>query len=43
MVVVRVDKPNLVGRLVGQVMKASKGKANPQAVNGLLKQKIGLE
>ncbi|XYK81643.1 MAG: Asp-tRNA(Asn)/Glu-tRNA(Gln) amidotransferase subunit GatB [Labrenzia sp.] len=37
------DKPNLVGWFVGQVMKASKGKANPQAVNDLLKQKIGLE
>ncbi|MES0879538.1 Asp-tRNA(Asn)/Glu-tRNA(Gln) amidotransferase subunit GatB [Roseibium sp. SCP14] len=37
------EKPNLVGWFVGQVMKASKGKANPQAVNELLKQKIGLE
>ena len=37
------DKPNLVGWFVGQVMKASKGKANPQAVNDLLKQKIGLD
>lgn len=37
------DKPNLVGWFVGQVMKASRGKANPQAVNDLLKQKIGLE
>ncbi|WP_421982297.1 Asp-tRNA(Asn)/Glu-tRNA(Gln) amidotransferase subunit GatB [Roseibium sp.] len=37
------EKPNLVGWFVGQVMKASKGKANPQAVNDLLKQKIGLE
>ena len=36
------EKPNLVGWFVGQVMKASKGKANPQAVNELLKQKIGL-
>ncbi|WP_150526223.1 Asp-tRNA(Asn)/Glu-tRNA(Gln) amidotransferase subunit GatB [Roseibium sediminis] len=37
------EKPNLVGWFVGQIMKASKGKANPQAVNDLLKQKIGLE
>ncbi|WP_040617500.1 Asp-tRNA(Asn)/Glu-tRNA(Gln) amidotransferase subunit GatB [Roseibium sp. TrichSKD4] len=37
------EKPNLVGWFVGQVMKASKGKANPQAVNDLLKQKIGVE
>ncbi|MEM8702764.1 MAG: Asp-tRNA(Asn)/Glu-tRNA(Gln) amidotransferase subunit GatB [Pseudomonadota bacterium] len=37
------EKPNLVGWFVGQVMKASRGKANPQAVNDLLKQKIGLE
>ncbi len=36
-------KPNLVGWFVGQVMKASKGKANPQAVNDLLKSKIGVE
>lgn len=37
------DKPGLLGWFVGQVMKQSKGKANPQAVNDLLKQKIGLE
>ncbi len=37
------EKPNLVGWFVGQVMKASKGKANSQAVNDLLKQKIGLD
>ncbi|MBO6756131.1 MAG: Asp-tRNA(Asn)/Glu-tRNA(Gln) amidotransferase subunit GatB [Roseibium sp.] len=36
-------KPGLLGWFVGQVMKASKGKANPQAVNDLLKAKIGLE
>lgn len=36
------EKPNLVGWFVGQVMKASRGKANPQAVNDLLKKKIGL-
>jgi aspartyl-tRNA(Asn)/glutamyl-tRNA(Gln) amidotransferase subunit B len=32
----------LVGWFVGQVMKASGGKANPQAVNELLRQKLGL-
>src|SRR5262249_46325653 len=32
----------LIGWFVGQVMKASGGKANPQAVNELLKKKLGL-
>jgi aspartyl-tRNA(Asn)/glutamyl-tRNA(Gln) amidotransferase subunit B len=35
-------KPALVGWFVGQVMKASGGKANPQAVNDLLKRKLGI-
>lgn len=35
-------KPALVGWFVGQVMKSSGGKANPQAVNDLLKAKLGL-
>ncbi|MCC6777654.1 MAG: Asp-tRNA(Asn)/Glu-tRNA(Gln) amidotransferase subunit GatB [Hyphomicrobiales bacterium] len=35
-------KPALVGWFVGQVMKASGGKANPQAVNELLRTKLGL-
>jgi aspartyl-tRNA(Asn)/glutamyl-tRNA(Gln) amidotransferase subunit B len=35
-------KPALIGWFVGQVMKASGGKANPQAVNDLLKTKLGL-
>ncbi len=35
-------KPALVGWFVGQVMRASGGKANPQAVNDLLKSKLGL-
>jgi len=30
-----------IGALVGQVMKASRGKANPQAVNKLLAEKLG--
>ena len=34
--------PKLLGWFVGQVMKASGGKANPQAVNDLLKHKLGL-
>jgi len=35
-------KPQAIGWFVGQVMKASGGKANPQAVNALLKQKLGI-
>src|SRR3979490_2440485 len=35
-------KPQLVGWFVGQVMKSSGGKANPQSVNDLLKSKLGL-
>jgi aspartyl-tRNA(Asn)/glutamyl-tRNA(Gln) amidotransferase subunit B len=34
--------PKAIGWFVGQVMKASGGKANPQAVNDLLKKKIGI-
>jgi aspartyl-tRNA(Asn)/glutamyl-tRNA(Gln) amidotransferase subunit B len=34
--------PKAIGWFVGQVMKASSGKANPQAVNDLLKKKIGI-
>ena len=37
------SKPALLGWFVGQVMKASGGKANPQAVNTLLKARLGLE
>ncbi len=36
-------KPAMLGWFVGQVMKASGGKANPQAVNALLKAKLGIE
>jgi len=36
-------KPSMLGWFVGQVMKASGGKANPQAVNALLKGKLGIE
>jgi aspartyl-tRNA(Asn)/glutamyl-tRNA(Gln) amidotransferase subunit B len=35
-------KPAMLGWFVGQVMKATGGKANPQAVNELLKSKLGL-
>jgi aspartyl-tRNA(Asn)/glutamyl-tRNA(Gln) amidotransferase subunit B len=36
-------KPGMLGWFVGQVMKSTGGKANPQAVNELLKGKLGLE
>jgi aspartyl-tRNA(Asn)/glutamyl-tRNA(Gln) amidotransferase subunit B len=36
-------KPALIGWFVGQVMKSSGGKANPQAVNELLKSKLSAE
>jgi aspartyl-tRNA(Asn)/glutamyl-tRNA(Gln) amidotransferase subunit B len=35
-------KPTLIGWFVGQVMKSTGGKANPQAVNELLRQKLGI-
>jgi len=37
----RAGKEKAFNALVGQVMKASKGKANPQQVNDLLRQKLG--
>ena len=37
------EKPTLAGWFVGQVMKATGGKANPQAVNQLVKDKLGIE
>ncbi len=37
----RAGKPAVLGFLVGQVMKATRGQANPGAVNELLKQKLG--
>lgn len=36
------DKPQTLGWFVGQVMKASGGRANPKAVNDLLKAKLGI-
>ena len=35
-------KPAMIGWFVGQVMKSSDGKANPQSVNDLLKSKLGI-
>ena len=37
----KAGKEKLFGFFVGQVMKASKGSANPQAVNEILKAKLG--
>ena len=36
------NNPKAIGWFVGQVMKSSGGKANPQAVNDILKKKLGL-
>jgi aspartyl-tRNA(Asn)/glutamyl-tRNA(Gln) amidotransferase subunit B len=35
-------KPALIGWFVGQAMRASGGRANPQSVNALLKRKLGI-
>ena len=35
-------KPSMLGWFVGQVMKATDGKANPAAVNEILKAKLGI-
>jgi len=37
------DKPKMIGWFVGQVMQATGGKANPQAVNALLKKKLDVD
>jgi aspartyl-tRNA(Asn)/glutamyl-tRNA(Gln) amidotransferase subunit B len=37
----KAGKAALLGFLVGQVMKASRGQANPAAVNEVLKKKLG--
>jgi aspartyl-tRNA(Asn)/glutamyl-tRNA(Gln) amidotransferase subunit B len=39
---IRKGRNNALGFLVGQVMRASKGKANPKVVNELLKKELGL-
>ncbi len=36
-------KPSMLGWFVGQVMKSTGGKANPQAVNDILRQKIDIK
>src|SRR5690606_34518984 len=36
------EKPKTLGWMVGQIMKASQGKANPAAVNEILTRKLGL-
>ena len=36
------EKPQAIGWFVGQVMKETGGKANPAAVNEILKRKLGL-
>ncbi len=36
------DKPAMLGWFVGQVMKSTGGKANPQAVSDMLKRKLGI-
>ena len=36
------DKPQAIGWFVGQVMRATGGKANPAAVNEILKKKLGI-
>ncbi len=37
---VRAGKDKAIGFLVGQVMKMTKGRANPQMVNKLLRQRL---
>ncbi len=37
-----IAKPTMLGWFVGQVMKQTGGKANPQSVNDLLKAKLGI-
>ena len=37
----RAGKEKAFNALVGQIMKATKGKANPQQVNDLLRRKLG--
>ena len=37
------EKPKTIGRFVGQVMKATGGKANPCAVNEILRKKFDMQ
>ena len=36
------EKPSMAGWFVGQVMKATGGKANPKAVNEIIRAKLGI-
>ena len=36
-------QPKMLGFFVGQIMKQSQGKANPQQVNALLREKAGVD
>ncbi len=36
------ERPKAIGWFVGQIMKATQGKANPQVVNELLKKRLGM-
>jgi aspartyl-tRNA(Asn)/glutamyl-tRNA(Gln) amidotransferase subunit B len=38
---VRAGKNNAFGFLVGQAMKASRGKGNPKVINELLRRELG--
>jgi aspartyl-tRNA(Asn)/glutamyl-tRNA(Gln) amidotransferase subunit B len=38
---IRAGRTNLLGFLVGQVMKATQGKANPRLVSDLIKARLG--
>ena len=37
-----ITKPSMLGWFVGQVMKTTGGKANPQTVNDLLRKRLGI-
>lgn len=37
------DKPSMIGWFVGQVLKLADGKANPRAVNQLLRHRLGID
>jgi aspartyl-tRNA(Asn)/glutamyl-tRNA(Gln) amidotransferase subunit B len=37
------SKPQAIGWFVGQIMKETGGKANPAAVNDILRRKLGME
>ena len=39
---IRAGREKAMGFLVGQIMRATKGKANPQLVHKILKEKVGI-